>query len=172
MKINENTEAFPAYKYYTEVEEKFLKFTPGCRVLPARHYNDYTMLFTLKERYEPGMKKGFLLGGFEVFGPDGGTYNFELNEVIVHPFQLGMLKYFSTSQNINKEKVSTGIKGKRGRPAKDPNDRKVLQVYVPTGGKRGRKPMNPALKAVKEAALVEKKKNSTGKKGRPKKQVS
>jgi hypothetical protein len=32
--------------------------------------------------------------------------------------------------------------------------------------------MDPALKAAKEAERLEKKKNGTGKKGRPKKQVS
>lgn len=172
MKINENTEAFPAYKYYTEVEEKFLKFTPGCRVLPARHFSDPNMSFTFRKRFEPGAP-GFPQGGFEVFGPDGGVYNFALNEVVVHPYQLGMKNYFSTAQNVkDKEKVSTGVKGKRGRPPMDPALKKTLPVYVPTGGKRGRKPMDPALKAQKEAERLEKQKNGPGKRGRPKKQVS
>jgi hypothetical protein len=171
MKIKENTESFPPYKYFTEVEDKFLNFKPNCRVLPARHFDDPQMYFTLRKRFEPG-SPGFPQGGFEVIGPDGGVYNFYLNEVVVHPYHLGMKNYFSKSQNVIKEKVSTGIKGKRGRPKKDPSERKVIQAYVPTGGKRGRKPLDPEVKAAKEAALAEKKKNSNGKKGRPKKQIS
>jgi hypothetical protein len=171
MKINENTETFPPYKYFTDVEEKFLNFKPRCRVLPARHFDDPQLHFSLKQKYDPG-EKGFPNGGFEVYGPDGGVYSFALNEVVVHPFALGMKNYFTKTINIDKEKVSTGVKGKRGRPAKDPSERKVLQVYVPTGGKRGRKPLDPEVKAAKEAAMAEKKKNSNGKKGRPKKQIS
>jgi len=171
MKINENNEAFPPYKYFTDVEEKFLNFKPRCRVLPARHFDDPQMHFSLKRKYDPG-EKGFPNGGFEVYGPDGGVYSFALNEVVVHPFALGMKNYFTKTINVDKEKVSTGVKGKRGRPAKDPSERKVLQVYVPTGGKRGRKPLDPEVKAAKEAAMAEKKKNSNGKKGRPKKQIS
>jgi len=171
MKVVENTQAFPPYKYFTDVEEKFLDFKPECRVLTARHFDDPSILFTLKKRHEPG-SPGFPQGGFEVFGPDGGTFNFMLDEVVVHPFQLGMRNYFSKAQNTNKEKVSTGAKGKRGRPKIDPTLKKTLPVYVPTGGKRGRKPMDPALKAAKEAERLKKQKKSTGKKGRPKKQVS
>jgi hypothetical protein len=171
MKIVENTQAFPPYKYFTDVEEKFLNFKPECRVLTARHFDDPNILFTLKKRHEPG-SPGFPQGGFEVFGPDGGTFNFMLDEVVVHPFHLGMRNYFSKSQNVNKEKLSTGAKGKRGRPKIDPSLKKTLPTYVPTGGKRGRRPMDPILKAAKEAELAAKKAKSTGRKGRPKKQVS
>lgn len=168
MKINENTQTFPPYKYFTDVEEKFLNFKPRCRVLPARHFDDPQMHFTLKKRFEPG-SPGFPQGGFEVYGPDGGVYSFALNEVVVHPFQLGLKNYFSKAQNINKEKVSTGAKGKRGRPKKDPSELKSAIVYKPTGGKRGRKPLDPEVKAAKEAERLERQKRSTGKRGRPKK---
>lgn len=170
MKVIENTEVFPPYNYYTDVEEKFLKFTPECRVLPARYYYSApTLNFILRKRFEPGTP-GFPQGGFEVFGPDGGVYNFMLNEVIVHPFQLGMRNYFSTAQNVVKDKVSTGPKGKRGRPKIDPSLKKTPTVYVPTGGKRGRKPLSPEEKAQREAEKANKPKG-TGKKGRPKKQI-
>jgi hypothetical protein len=168
MKIKENTEAFPPYKYFTEVEDKFLNFKPNCRVLPARHFDDPQMYFTLRKRFEPG-SPGFPQGGFEVIGPDGGVYNFYLNEVVVHPYQLGMKNYFSKSQNVIKEKVSTGAKGKRGRPKKDPSELKSIAVYKPTGGKRGRRPLDPEVKATREAERLERAKNSNGKRGRPKK---
>lgn len=163
MKVVENNEAFPQYKYFTDVEEKFLNFTKECRVLIARHHNEPHIFFALREKHEPG-SPGFPQGGFEVYGPDGGTYNFFLGEVVVHPFQLGMKNYFSKSQDTVKEKISTGKKGKRGRPAKDPSERKVFQVYVPTGGKRGRKPIDPEVKAAREIALAAKKAKGTDKK--------
>lgn len=171
MKIIENTETFPNYKYFIEVEDKFLNFTKDCRVLAARYFDDPNIFFSLKKKHEPG-SKGFPNGGFEVYGPDGGTFNFELNEVVVHPYHLGMKKYFSNVQNIDKEKVSTGAKGKRGRPSKDPSERKTFPAYVPNGGQRGRKKLSDEEKAKREALVAEKKKNSTGKRGRPKKQVA
>ena len=171
MKVLENTETFPPYKYYENVEDKFLNFKPLIRVLPARYFNEPQLVFTFKKRYEPGEHKHFPEGGFEVCASDGGVYNFALNEVIVHPFALGMTKFFS-KQLANKEKVTTGPKGKRGRPAKDPSQLKEKQIYVPTGGKRGRKPLDPEVKAAREAAQLAKSKKSGGKRGRPKKQAS
>jgi hypothetical protein len=89
------------------------------------------MYFKLRKRFEPG-SPGFPQGGFEVFGPDGGIYNFMLDEVIVHPFHLGMKSYFSKAQNAVKEKVSTGVKGKRGRPKIDPSLKKTLPASKST----------------------------------------
>jgi hypothetical protein len=79
-----------------------------------------------------------------------------------------MRKFFTKSDDVVKEKVSTGVPGKRGRPKKD-GELKTKAVYVPTGGSRGRKPMDPALKAVKDAEKAERAKNSNGKRGRPSK---
>jgi hypothetical protein len=45
-------------------------------------------------------------------------------------------------------------------------------MYIPTGGKRGRKPIDPVIKAAKEAELAAKKAKGPGKKGRPRKQIS
>ena len=173
MKIVENTQAFPPYKHFTDVEEKFLNFEPNCRVLTARHSDDPSILFTLKKRHEPG-SPGFPQGGFEVFGPDGGVFNFMLDEVMVHPFHLGMRKFFSKQENITKEKVTdpNKPKGRRGRPKIDPSLKKTLPTYQSTGGKRGRPKLDPAMKAAKEAAKLERRNRTGGRKGRPKKQVS
>jgi len=172
MKITKDIDVFPPRTFYEEIDGKFLNFTNRCRVLPAPYFNDYNIYFEIKRRFEPGENKYYPNGGFEIYGPEGSMHSYDLDQVIVHPFHLGMTKYFSTSQNANKEKVTTGPKGKRGRPKKDPSECKVIQAYVPTGGKRGRKPMDPALKAAKEATLAVKKAKGTGKKGRPRKQVS
>lgn len=167
MKVIENTNVFPPHKYFVEVEEKFLKFTPNCRVLPARYFSEPQLHFSLKRKYEPGEHKHFPNGGFEVCDTNGGIYNFDLDEVVVHPFHLNMLKYFTTSESVkDKEKVSTGIKGKRGRPKLPDDQKKTFVKYVPTGGKRGRKPLDPTIKALREAESLNKKEKSGGKRGR------
>lgn len=170
MKVLENTEKFPPYNYYAEVEEKFLKFTPNCRVLPARYFNEPNIHFTLKRKFMPGENKFFPNGGFEVTDINGGIYNFNLDEVVVHPYHLGMKKYFTTSPTVvDKEKVITGEKRGRGRPKMDPSLRKTPVTYVPKGTKRGRKPLSPEVKAQREAEKLAKHKEGTKKRGRPKK---
>ena len=171
MYVIENTEIFPPRKHFVNIDEKFTNFIVGCRVLPAAYFNDPNVHFTLRAKHNPGEKKSFPNGGFEVYGPEGNTFNYELDQLIVHPFHFGMMKYFSKAQDTVKEKVTTGEKGQRGRPRKDPSELKTQAVYIPTGGTRGRKPMDPELKALKEAALAEKRKNSSGHKGRPKKHI-
>jgi len=171
MKVTEDVNVFPPRIHYDDVDPKFLNFTNRCRVLPSQYYHDYNIYFELKRKFEPGENKYFPKGGFEVYGPEGSLHNYELDQVIVHPFHLGMTKFFSKSQNTIKEKVTTGPKGKRGRPRLN-KEKTEPKTYVPTGGKRGRPAMDPALKAAKEAKRLEKKKSDTGKKGRPRKQVS
>jgi hypothetical protein len=168
MKVVTDNEVFPPRKHFVDVDLKFTNFSPRVRVLPANYFEEPNTLFTLKARYEPGENKYFPNGGFEVVHSEGGTYNYHLDEVIVHPFELGMRKFFTKSENIVKEKISTGTPGKRGRPKKD-GELKVKPAYVPTGGKRGRRPMDPELKAIKDAEKAERAKNSNGKRGRPKK---
>lgn len=168
MKVITDNTVFPPRKHFVDVDSKFTHFTPRVRVLPANYFEEPNTFFTLKARYEPGENKFFPNGGFEVVHSEGGTYNYYLDEVIVHPFELGMRKFFTKSENVVKEKISTGVPGKRGRPKKE-GELKAKAVYVPTGGSRGRKPMDPALKAAKEAEKAERAKNSNGKRGRPKK---
>lgn len=173
MEVVIDETVFPPRKHYKDVDSKFVEFTPKCRVLPANYFNEPNTLFTLKAKYEPGENKYFPKGGFEIVHVEGGTYNYELDEVIVHPFHLGMRKFFTKQTNVVKEKVTdSNKKGRRGRPKIDPSLKKTLPAYVPTGGKRGRKPLDPTIKAAKEAAKLEKQKKSNGKRGRPKKQVS
>lgn len=168
MKVVTDNTVFPPRKHFVDVDSKFTHFTPRVRVLPANYFEEPNTFFSLKAVYQPGENKFFPKGGFEVVHSEGATYNYYLDEVIVHPFELGMRKFFTKSENVVKEKISTGVKGKRGRPKKE-GELKAKAVYVPTGGKRGRKPMDPALKAAKEAAKAERAKNSNGKRGRPKK---
>ena len=171
MKVTEDINVFPPRSFYENVDQKFLNFTNRCRVLPVPYFSEYNTYFELKRRFEPGESKHYPNGGFEVYGPEGSLHSYDLDQVIVHPFHLGMTKFFSKSQNATKEKVTTGPKGKRGRPRSN-KEKAEPKVYVPTGGKRGRPSLSPDEKAKREAKKVVKAKASGGKKGRPKKQVS
>lgn len=151
-------------KAYDEVDAKYLNFKPGIRVLPAMYFEEPGLEFKLKKRYEPGEKRTFPNGGFEVYGPGGEIRSFDLDQVIVHPYAIGQRKFFA--KNLSEEKKLKEIdpnapKRKRGRPS-NPNA-EPRPVYVPTGGKRGR-PSNPNTQP--RPAYVP----TGGKRGRPKKQ--
>ena len=172
MQIEINNECFPPRKHYVEVEPKFVEFTKSCRVLPVTYFDEPNTVFFLKARYLPGEKRTFPNGGFEVYGPEGSTHNFELDQVVVHPYSLRMMKYFSKTEGTVKDKVIKvmGNGGKRGRPRKNLEGH-VKPAYVPTGGKKGRKRMSDEDRAIRDAKVAAKKVGGTGKKGRPRKQV-
>lgn len=168
---------------YADVELQFLAFEPGVRVLPAPFYNDPAVQFKFKARYEPGEKVGFPEGGIEVYGPSGELRSYDLDQVIVHPYELGMVNFFRVSDETKKMKVKDPeTSGKRGRPANPnktekpayiptggqrgrPKSDKPSTAYIPTGGKRGR-PANP--NAQPKPAYVP----TGGKRGRPKRGLS
>jgi len=66
-------------KAYDEVDAKYLNFKPGIRVLPAMYFEEPGLEFKLKKRYEPGEKRTFPNGGFEVYGPGGEIRSFDLD---------------------------------------------------------------------------------------------
>lgn len=190
MYLSTRETAVGRFKIYADVDSKFLNFSKGCRVLPAPFYeNEYNIIFTLKDKYQPGENKHFPRGGFEVYGPSGEIRNYDLDQIIVHPYELKMVKYFSKSEDAvtKNETVKDGVKRKRGRPAS--NVLKEKKTYIPTGGKRGRPasttPKTPKVKkgtgkrgrpslseeekATRQAKLVEKAKKTGGKRGRPSK---
>ena len=170
MKVEVNENVFPPRKHFVNVEEKFTNFTDRCRVLPATYFEEPNTLFFLKAKYLPGEKKTFPNGGFEVYTSENAIHNFELDQCVVHPFQFGMTKYFSKVENTVKEKVTTGVKGKRGRPRINPDELKTFAAYVPKGTKRGRQPLSDEARAERDAKLAEKKAMSSGRRGRPKRQ--
>lgn len=166
MEVKIDNSVFPPRKHFVDVDDKFTKFTPKCRVIPANYFHEPNTVFFLKARYEPGENKYFPNGGFEIKHIEGGTYNYYLDEVIVHPFELGMRKFFTKVEGAVKEKVTTGTPGKRGRPRKE-GALKEKVVYVPTGKPRGRKALDPAIKAARALEAAEKAKRSGGRRGRP-----
>lgn len=194
MKIVEREASIGARKFYEDVDLKFLTFSEGIRVLPAPYFAEPNVQLFLKFRYEPGVHPYFPNGGFEVYDNSGAIFNYDLDQVIVHPYALGLMNYFSDVSEEKKNKIKvTG--GKRGRP-RNPNtvakaayvptggkrgrkrgstvlttDSVKAAKYVPTGGKRGRKPLTEMEKAAKLAIQLEKTKKSGGKRGRPAKVV-
>lgn len=145
-------EFVPEIPIFADIEPEYLNFEKGCRVLPAPFYEEPTLQFELIKRYEPGEKKTFPNGGFEVYGPGNEIRSFDLDQVILHPFELKKFNFFKKSQSEEtREKVidPNKPKGKRGRPAKlDENGNPIIkEAYVPTGGRRGRLPLSEEEKA-------------------------
>jgi len=194
MKIVEREAAIGTRKFYEEVDLRFLCFSEGIRVLPAPYFEEPNVQLFLKAVYPPNIHPYFKNGGYEVYDNSGAIFNYDLDQLIVHPYALNLMNYFSDVTEEKKYKVKT-TGGKRGRPRNpntvakpayvptgNPRGRKrgstVLTTnankaakYVPTGGKRGRKPLNELEKAAKLAIQAAKTAKSGGKRGRPAKKV-
>jgi hypothetical protein len=152
--------SYGPFKVYCDVDPRFLDMKEGDRVLPAPFFeNEATLFFTLKKKYDKGDNLTFPHGGYEVYGPSGEIRNYDLDQLILHPFQLGMKNYFVKKDSVSTkdETIDTGEKRKRGRPSSP--FKKEKEQYVPTGGKRGRPKSD---KPKKEKAV-----KTGGKRGRP-----
>ena len=143
MKIIEKLkDGYIPYKAYEDVELQFKNFAKSVRVLPADFFHEPNEYFTLKAMYNPGEKKTFPNGGFEVYYGDGGcVYSYDLDQVIVHPYVLG-IKSFGKAENTTEVKIS---KPKNTTP-----------------GKRGRKPLSVEEKAKREQEKAIKHSKSNG----------
>jgi len=196
--------------HYDEVETE-LQVTPETpkltRVLPSSFFYEKRLFFYLIKRYEPGEKKTFPQGGFEVRDEGGAMRSYNLDQIIIHP---AVIKHRKTldkmARRAEKEarkrarrtsKVEQTDKPKharRGRPAMDPALKAAKEAdkaarvsagrkrgrprkgdglvskkeYVPTGGKRGRKPLSAEVLAQREIDQAKVRARSGGKKGRPK----
>jgi heme exporter protein D len=178
MKVIEKPWRYGTYLVYDEVEEQFVATEKGVRVLPAPFFYDKKLYFELWKRYEPGEKKTFPNGGYEVVDVSGGIRSFDLDQVIIHPAVLKHKKMLDkiarraekqakqrkrTMKQIDKENKPKH--GKRGRPALDPavkahRDQLKGEAQVRSGGKRGR----PAGSGIPKTVGV---KPTGGKRGRP-----
>ena len=78
--------------------------------------------------HEPG-EKGWPKGGFEVYNDIGGVFNYELDQVIVHPLVLGV-------KNFNNLKTSN--RGRKPTVTQEEKDRRKEERFKKSGGKRGR----------------------------------
>jgi hypothetical protein len=185
MKVIEKDWKYGKYLVYDEVEEIFVPTEKGVRVLPAPFFYDKKLYFELHKRYEPGDKKSFPNGGYEVVDVSGGIRSYELDQVIIHPVVLQHKKMLDKmarkAEKQAKKKAQTLRKinredkpkhGRKGRPALDPavkahREQLKLETKVRSGGKRGRPSLNTAAREERAARDASRKARSGGKRGRP-----
>lgn len=146
--ITKLKDGYIPYKVYEDVDPQFRNFVKDVRVLPADYFDQPSEYFVLKAMYSPGEKKSFPNGGFEVYYGDGHIRSYNLDQVIVHPFVLGIRKF-----------------GNDG----DTNKIKIAKPVNKTPGKKGRKPLSDEERAKREQEKLERKSRGTGKRGRPSK---
>jgi hypothetical protein len=169
MKLTAKKGEYSDILFYEDIEDEFLKFHRGIRVLPAPFANDQNLHFEFIKRHEPGTK-GWKDGGYELRGPNGELRAFHLDQLIIHPKVLGRKITFNDEEQEETKVIEVKPKsGKgRGRPSLDPEERErraKAREYVPKGhGKKGRPPMDPELKKIKEALTVDKEKGKRGRK--------
>ena len=146
------------FKAFDDIDTELIAQMPGERVLPAQHMFEKGTFFTLVKRHNPGEKRSFPNGGFEIREQNcGGLFNYDLDQVIKYPetnYQKRIVKQLTTDGEF----ITNG----KGRPAK-------LNIKTTDDIKRGkgRPPMDPELKAAKLAEKEERTKISSGKRGRP-----
>lgn len=163
MNIIEKQWEHGSYLAYENVEPELLNFKPGARVLPAPYYYEKQLYFELIRIYQPGEKRTFPKGGFEVRGPNpASVYNFELDQVVLHPLVIKHEKAIEkTQRKIEKERLKTDKQRER-------EQRKLEKEQNKGKGKRGRKPLSPEERALREQKKAEGALRSGGKRGRPK----
>jgi len=165
-----------AFKFESEDEKnKYTSFKPGIRVLPAPYFDtEFGVQFFFIARHEHG-EKGWAGGGYECRDSTGGARAFYLDALIVHPNEL-KIKTEIINESVKRrgrkrikplvEKDPNAPKRKRGRPSIDP-EKRISKPYVPTGGKRGRKPLSDEEKAKRAALQPAVENKPKGKRGRP-----
>jgi hypothetical protein len=158
MKVIEKPWQYGSFLAYDEIEEEFVATEKGVRVLPAPFFYDKKLYFELWKRYEPGEKKTFPNGGYEVVDVSGGIRSYDLDQIIIHPAVLQHKKMLDKMARRAEKQAK-----KRER-----NMKKIARGNKPKHGRRGRPAIDPALKAARAALKVEAGERSGGKRGRPK----
>lgn len=148
--------------FYSDVEPELIATEPGTRVLPAAYFYEKGTRCELIKRHEPGEYRFMINGGFEVWVEDGGRRYFELDQVIVHP---AVIKHQKTLDKMLR-------KAEKEQAKRDRQYKKAARAASEAGGKRGRRPMDPAVKAQREEDKAARAEKSGGKRGRPKSTVS
>jgi hypothetical protein len=158
MKVIEKPWQYGSFLAYDEIEEEFVATEKGVRVLPAPFFYDKKLYFELWKRYEPGEKKTFPNGGYEVVDVSGGIRSYDLDQIIIHPAVLQHKKMLDKMARRAEKQAK-----KRER-----NMKKIARENKPKHGRRGRPAIDPTLKAARAALKVEAGVRSGGKRGRPK----
>lgn len=158
MRVIEKQWKYGTYLAYEDIDEEFLPTTPDIRVLPAPFFYEKKLYFEFFRRYEPGEKPTFPNGGYEVRDMSGGIRSYDLDQVIIHPAVLKQKKLI--------EKMAR--KAEKQAKIRERKTKKVAREAKIKYGKRGRPPLDPAVKAAREAEQTAKTTRSGGKRGRPK----
>ena len=148
--------------FYTDVEPELVATAPGTRVLPAVYFYEKGVRCELLKRWEPGEYRLMINGGFEVWVEDGGRRYFELDQVIVHP---AVIKHQKSLDKMLR-------KAEKEQAKRDRQYKKAVREAGAAPGKRGRRPMDPTVKAQLQADKATRAEKSGGKRGRPKSVVS
>ena len=145
------------YNAYEDIEPELLRFRPGQRVLPAPFFYESGESFTLIKQHEPGARF-YPNGGFEVRDGGGGTRHYDVDQVIVHP---ALVKHQPTLDLMSRREERETAAAERAVLRGD-----KVKVKV-EGARRGRPAIDPAVKAARDAAKIERSQRSGGKRGRP-----
>jgi hypothetical protein len=142
------------FQAYEDIDPAFVPIDPGVRVLPAAFFVQKSF-FTLIKRYEPGEKKTFPNGGYEVRGEGGELRSYDLDQVILYP-----------ETKTQRKALDLIFLGNEDAPTRGRKANEVKEIKV-TSGRRGRPAMSSEVKAAKEAEMLAKAAKSGGKRGRP-----
>lgn len=145
------------YNAYQDVEPELLGFRPGQRVLPAPFFYESGESFTLIKQHEPGARF-YPNGGFEVRDSGGGVRHYDIDQVIVHP---AIVKHQPTLDLMSRREEREAAAAERAVLRGD-----KIKVKI-EGARRGRPAIDPAVKAARDAAKIERSQRSGGKRGRP-----
>lgn len=146
--------------HYDEVEPELqvLPDTPKLtRVLPSQFFYEKRLFFYLIRRYEPGEKRTFPQGGFEVRDESGAMRSYKLDQVIIHP---AVIKHKKTLDKMARRAEKEAKKRERRLKKREKENK-------PKHSRRGRPALDPAVKAAREAEKAAKSVKSGGKRGRP-----
>lgn len=190
IKTRISKDGFPVL-YYANVEQEYLVFKKGIRVLPAQYFTDKKLRFTFRGYFAPGTNKWFPNGGFEVTGPGGEYRAYERDQVIVHPEIFEEAKHLEKvlkkrekreqsaldkTEKISKKRereVEDAIPKKRGRRPLTETQRKQRELErllePERSHEKGRKRLDPDQRIKREAEKLAQRilKGMTGKRGRP-----
>lgn len=147
--------------HYDEVEPE-LQITPetpqNTRVLPSQFFYEKRLFFHLVKRYEPGEKRTFPKGGFEIRDEGGAIRSYHLDQVVIHPI---VIKHKKTLDKMAR-------RAEKEQKKRERRLKKVEREIKPKHGRRGRPALDPSVKAAREAEQTARSLKSGGKRGRPK----
>lgn len=128
---------FGTRKVFVNLKPEHIAFKQGQRVLPADFVGAPDQGPVYYDKTYPIGTKFYKDGGHKCITQYGGYRTFYLDALMIHPTEMKLSQRVEVDGSIKR-----GRKSNPNKPKKDPDAPK---------GKRGRKPLDPTLKAAKEA---------------------